>query len=187
MHIVHTIVLFAIVLGIMVLIHELGHFIMAKLCKVKVEVFSIGFGPRIVGYRFGDTDYRISALPLGGYVKMFGDAPGEKPRDREALDILGIDIESPGEFNGRPRWQRVLIALAGPFANFIFSFFLLFFVAHYHHEVDKYLTGPAVVDYVPLNTVSRPATPSRTSATTSIRPGTRSPRTPLSTSTTPCP
>jgi len=154
MHIVHTIVLFAIVLGIMVLIHELGHFIMAKLCGVKVEVFSIGFGPRIIGYRYGDTDYRISALPLGGYVKMFGDAPGEKPRDREALEVLGIDINAPGEFNGRPRWQRVLIALAGPFANFIFSFFLLVCVAHYHHEVDKYLTGAAVVDYVPVNTAA---------------------------------
>jgi len=152
MHIVHTLVLFAIVLGILVLIHELGHFIMAKLCRVKVEIFSIGFGPRIIGFRYGDTDYRISALPLGGYVKMFGDTPGEKPRDQETLDVLGIDIASPGEFNGRPRWQRVLIALAGPFANFILSFFLLFFVAHYHHEVDQYLTGPAVVDYVPLNT-----------------------------------
>jgi len=150
--IVHTIVLFAIVLGIMVLIHELGHFIMAKLCKVKVEIFSIGFGPRLFGVKFGDTDYRISALPLGGYVKMFGDAPGEKPRDHEALEVLGIDINSPGEFNGRPRWQRVLIALAGPFANFILSFFLLFFVAHYHHEVQQYRIGPAVVDYVPLNT-----------------------------------
>jgi regulator of sigma E protease len=152
MHILQTIVLFAIVLGIMVLIHELGHFVMAKLCKVKVEVFSIGFGPRVVGFKYGDTDYRISALPLGGYVKMFGDAPGEKPRDHAALEVLGIDINSPGEFNGRPRWQRVLIALAGPCANFILSFFLLFLVAHYHHEVDKYLTGAAVVDYVPLNT-----------------------------------
>ena len=152
MHIVHTIVLFAIVLGIMVLIHELGHFVMAKLCRVKVEVFSIGFGPRIIGFRYGDTDYRISALPLGGYVKMFGDTPGEKPRDQETLDVLGIDIASPGEFNGRPRWQRVLIALSGPFANFILSFFLLFFVAHYHHEVQQYRIGPAIVDYVPLNT-----------------------------------
>ena len=152
MHIVHTIVLFAIVLGIMVLIHELGHFVMAKLCRVKVEVFSIGFGPRIVGFRYGDTDYRISALPLGGYVKMFGDAPGEKPRDRETLEVLGIDINAPGEFNGRPRWQRVLIALAGPFANFILSFVLLIFVAHFHHEVQQYRIGPAVVDYVPLNT-----------------------------------
>lgn len=152
MQIVQTIVLFAIVLGILVLIHELGHFIMAKLCKVKVETFSIGFGPRVVGFKYGDTDYRISALPLGGYVKMFGDTPGEAPRDRETLEVLGIDINSPGEFNGRPRWQRVLIALAGPFANFILSFFLLLVVAHYHHEVDKYLTGPAVVDYVPLNT-----------------------------------
>jgi regulator of sigma E protease len=151
MHIVHTVVLFAIVLGIMVLIHELGHFVMAKLCKVKVEIFSLGFGPRIAGFRYGDTDYRISALPLGGYVKMFGDAPGEAPRDRETLDVLGIDIDSSGEFNGRPRWQRVLIALSGPFANFILSFFLLFFVAHYHHEVDRYLTGAAVVDYVPVN------------------------------------
>src|SRR5580658_2728223 len=130
MHIVHTIVLFAIVLGIMVLIHELGHFIMAKLCKVKVETFSIGFGPRIVGFKYGDTDYRISALPLGGYVKMFGEMPGERP----AMDVLGVDIASAGEFYGRPRWQRVLIALAGPFANFILSFFLLVFVAHYHHE-----------------------------------------------------
>jgi regulator of sigma E protease len=152
MHIVHTLVLFAIVLGILVLIHELGHFIMAKLCRVKVEIFSIGFGPRIVGFRYGDTDYRISALPLGGYVKMFGDTPGEKPRDQETLDILGVDIASPGEFNGRPRWQRVLIALSGPFANFILSFFLLFFVAHYHHEVQQYRIGPAIVDYVPLNT-----------------------------------
>ena len=148
MHIVHTIVLFALVLGIMVLIHELGHFVMAKLCRVKVEVFSIGFGPRIVGFRYGDTDYRISALPLGGYVKMFGEMPGERP----AMDVLGVDIASNGELNGRPRWQRVLIALSGPFANFILSFFLLVCVAHYHHEVDKYLTGPAVVDYVPLNT-----------------------------------
>ena len=149
MQIVHTVVLFAIVLGILVLIHELGHFVMAKLCKVKVEIFSIGFGPRIVGFRVGDTDYRISALPLGGYVKMFGDNPGERPRDRETLDILGIDINAPGEFNGRPRWQRVLIALSGLFANFILSFFLLFFVAHYHYEVPAYLSGPAVVDYVP--------------------------------------
>jgi regulator of sigma E protease len=132
----------------MVLIHELGHFVMAKLCRVKVEVFSIGFGPRIVGFRYSDTDYRISALPLGGYVKMFGEMPGERP----AMDVLGVDIASNGELNGRPRWQRVLIALSGPFANFILSFFLLVCVAHYHHEVDKYLTGPAVVDYVPLNT-----------------------------------
>src|SRR5580698_9866395 len=118
----HTLVLFAIVLGILVLIHELGHFIMAKLCKVKVEIFSIGFGPRIVGFRIGDTDYRISALPLGGYVKMFGDAPGEKP----VLDVMGVDFVGPREFNSRPRWQRVLIALSGPIANFILSFFLLF-------------------------------------------------------------
>jgi regulator of sigma E protease len=152
MHTLHTILLFAIVLGIMVLIHELGHFITAKLCGVKIEIFSIGFGPRVFGFKVGDTDYRLSALPLGGYVKMFGDTPGEPARNREAIDILGIDLDAPGEFNSRPRWQRVLIALSGPFANFILSFVILAFVAHYHYEVPEYLTGPAVVDYVPHNT-----------------------------------
>src|ERR1700754_3513015 len=103
----------AVVLGIMVFFHELGHFIVAKLCKVRVEVFSIGFGKRIWGFRRGDTDYRISILPLGGYVKMAGDVPGETPSG------------DPGEFNAHPRWQRALIALAGPFANFILAILLL--------------------------------------------------------------
>ena len=152
MHIVHTVVLFAIVLGIMVLIHELGHFIMAKLCGVRVETFSIGFGPRLFGFRHGGTDYRISALPLGGYVKMAGDTPGQT--SRPSMDVLGVDVnpDLDGEFNMRPRWQRVLIALSGPFANFILSFCVLAVVAHYHHEVQQYRVGAAVVDYVPANT-----------------------------------
>jgi regulator of sigma E protease len=138
-HFFHTALLFALVLGIMVLIHELGHFAVAKWCRVRVETFSIGFGPRLFGMRFGDTDYRLSLLPLGGYVKMAGDVPGEAPSG------------DPAEFNAHPRWQRMLIALAGPVANFILSFFLLFAVGLYHHEVDEYLDGPAVVDYVPVN------------------------------------
>jgi len=158
MHIVFVIVEFAIVLGFMVLVHEFGHFAVAKLCGVRVETFSIGFGPRLFGWRHGDTDYRISILPLGGYVKMAGDAPGDPSRDSKAdskaMDVLGVDINpiDEAEFNARPRWQRVLIALSGPASNFVLSFFLLTLVAHYHHEVDKYLDGPAVVDYVPLNT-----------------------------------
>jgi regulator of sigma E protease len=137
-HIVQVVIEFAIVLGIMVLIHELGHFAVAKWCGVRVETFSIGFGPRLFGARFGDTDYRISLLPLGGYVKMAGDVPGETPSG------------DPGEFNAHPRWHRVLIAFAGPVANFILSFFLLLFLGLYHHEVDQYLDGPTVIDYVPL-------------------------------------
>lgn len=136
-HLAHTIIYFAIVLGIMVLIHELGHFAVAKWCGVRVETFSIGFGPRLFGFRHGDTDYRISLLPLGGYVKMAGDVPGEAPSG------------DPGEFNAHPRSHRIMIALAGPIANFILSFFLLMFLAMFHHEVDEYLDRQVVADYVP--------------------------------------
>jgi regulator of sigma E protease len=138
-----AVILFVLVLGFMVLVHEFGHFAVAKLCGVKVETFSIGFGPRLFGIKYGDTDYRISALPLGGYVKMAGDTPGSEPEEGPW---------NTNEFNAHPRWQRVLIALAGPFSNFVLSLVILAFVAHFHHEIDQYKTGPAVVDYVPVNT-----------------------------------
>jgi regulator of sigma E protease len=139
-HLLFVVVEFAIVLGIMVLVHEFGHFAVAKLCGVRVETFSIGFGKRILGYTYGDTDYRISILPLGGYVKMAGEMGGDSASG------------APDDFTSKPRWQRVLVALAGPFSNFVLAFVLLALVAHYHHQVDKYLNGPAVVDYVPQNT-----------------------------------
>ena len=149
MHLLFVIIEFAIVLGFLVLIHELGHFIVAKLCGVRVETFSIGFGTRLFGFRYGDTDYRISLLPLGGYVKMAGELGGDG-------DVLHSGIQSlppvPDDLTSKPRWQRVLIAVAGPAFNFILAFFLLFLVAHYHHEVDQYLNGPATVDYVTAGT-----------------------------------
>src|SRR5580698_6272123 len=77
MHLLSVLVEFGIVLGIMVLVHEFGHFAVAKLCGVRVETFSIGFGPRLFGWKRGDTDYRLSALPLGGYVRMAGQDPSE--------------------------------------------------------------------------------------------------------------
>ncbi len=126
-----------VVLGIMVLVHEFGHFAAAKLSGVRVETFSIGFGPRLFGFRSGGTDYRLSVLPLGGYVKMAGDVPGQAPSG---------DL---GEFNAHPRWQRVIIALAGPTANFILAFFLLLGLALFHNEVEVYRYGAAVTDYVP--------------------------------------
>ncbi len=129
-----------VVLGIMVLVHETGHFITAKLCGVRVEVFSIGFGKRLFGFRRGDTDYRISLLPLGGYVKMAGELPG----DESTLD--------PAEFNARPRWQRILIGLSGPVSNFLLAFALMTGLYMMHNEVDAYLNGPAVIDFVPANT-----------------------------------
>ena len=156
MHILYVVIEFAIVLGLLVLIHELGHFIVAKLCGVRVETFSIGFGTRIVGFRHGDTDYRISLLPLGGYVKMAGELGGDGAPINSSAPNAGGLLDQPGTSSGdltsKPRWQRVLIALAGPISNFLLAFFLLFLVAHYHHEVDQYLNAPAVVDYVPLGT-----------------------------------
>src|SRR5882757_2485328 len=136
-----TIIQLGIVLGIMVLVHEFGHFAVAKLCGIRVETFSIGFGKRLFGFRRGDTDYRLSLLPLGGYVKMAGDTPGEAPTG------------DPGEFNAHPRWQRVLVALAGPVANFILAFVLMTGVSMFHNEVQEYLNGPAQTDYVPVNTL----------------------------------
>jgi regulator of sigma E protease len=99
-----------IVLGVLVLLHEWGHFIVAKWCGVRVDVFSIGFGPRLWGMKRGDTDYRISALPLGGYVRMAGDNPVEE-RTGAAYEFLS-----------RPRWQRCLIAIAGPIMNILLTF-----------------------------------------------------------------
>jgi len=92
----------AVVLGIMILVHEFGHYAAAKLFGVRVDVFSIGFGKRLAGFRRGDTDYRISALPLGGYVKMAGENP------------LESHTGAPDEFTSHPRWQRFVIAAAGP-------------------------------------------------------------------------
>ncbi len=147
MHLLQVVAEFAVVLGIMVLVHEFGHFAVGKLCGVRIEAFAIGFGTRLFGVVYGGTDYRINLLPLGGYVKFAGETVGNEPTS--SPQTVAND---PGDFNAHPRWQRVLIALAGPVANFILAFFLLFVVAHYHHEVDKYLNGTAVLDYVPAGT-----------------------------------
>src|SRR5450432_4236434 len=147
---------FFVVLGIMVLVHEFGHFAVAKLCGVRVEVFSIGFGKRLFGIKRGDTDYRLSLLPLGGYVKMAGElggdgtinvvtgdealeevlAPGELAREKNAVPTRTPD---PGDLNSKPRWQRVLIGVAGPVSNFILAFVLMAGLFMMHNEVPDYV------------------------------------------------
>lgn len=98
-----------IVLGVLIFIHESGHFLVAKLFRVRVLVFSLGFGKRLFGFRKGATDYRVSMIPLGGYVRMAGDTPEEN------------QPQNPDEFLSKPKWQRFLILLAGPAMNLVLA------------------------------------------------------------------
>lgn len=114
MSIVIGILAFIFVLGAAVVIHEFGHFAVAKLLKIRVETFSFGFGPRLFGKRWGQTDYRVSAIPLGGYVKLGGD------ESNAPLEGTGeSDIPPEEQFNLRPKWQRILVAVAGPVMNIL--------------------------------------------------------------------
>jgi regulator of sigma E protease len=124
------------VLGFMILIHEFGHYAVAKWLGVRVEQFAIGFGKRLVGFRKGETDYRINAIPLGGYVKM----SGENPMDQRTDD--------PGEFMNHSRWHRFLIAIAGPTMNILLAVVLLTVVYMVHYEYPIYLDKAAVVQGV---------------------------------------
>jgi regulator of sigma E protease len=138
-----------VVLGIMVLVHEFGHFVTAKFFGIRVEVFSIGFGKRLIGFRRGDTDYRISLVPLGGYVKMSGEAAGDGvPSSSSETDSRAAEGPDPGDFSAHPRWQRILIGLSGPFANFILAFVLMTGLYMMHNEVPSFYSEPAVVDFV---------------------------------------
>jgi regulator of sigma E protease len=103
---------FIFILGSAVVLHEFGHFIVAKLLRIRVETFSVGFGPRLFGYKWGPTDYRVSAIPLGGYVKLGGDETNAPLEGAGATDIPPEEM-----FNLRPRYQRIMVALAGPVMN----------------------------------------------------------------------
>jgi len=125
-----------IVLGIIIVIHELGHFLVAKFFKIKVDTFSVGFGPRLVGFRYGDTDYRISAFPLGGYVKMAGENPGDS--------VTG----AANEFMSKPKWQRFLVASAGPAMNIVLAVGLLTGLYMRGTEVPEFAEGEAIIGQV---------------------------------------
>lgn len=113
MLVLQNIVWLLVLIGVMILIHELGHFWAARYFNVGVEVFSFGFGPRLFGFRRGETDYRFSAVLFGGYVKMRGDQPGED------------GSEDANGFLSKPKWQRLIISFAGPFMNVILAVGLL--------------------------------------------------------------
>lgn len=141
----YTLFVMGIVLGFMILIHEFGHYAAAKYFKVRVEQFAIGFGKRIIGFTRGETEYRINVLPLGGYVKM----SGENPMDDRTGD--------PGEFLSHPRWQRFIIALAGPTMNIALAIALLTGVYMVRYEYPAVLDEPAFVGWVNPDTPAEKA------------------------------
>ena len=116
-----------VLIGVMILIHELGHFWAARAFDVKVEVFSFGFGPRLFGFKRGETDYRFSAVLFGGYVKMAGEQPGEP------------ESEDPRSVLRKPRWQRLIIAAAGPFMNVLLAIVVLtgMYMVNYEKVIDE--------------------------------------------------
>jgi len=118
-------VYFILLLGGLIFFHELGHFVVAKLSGVRVLTFSIGFGPAILSKRWGDTLYKLAAVPLGGYVRMYGDEP----------DAVVPKEEQAWAFNYKPLWKRTLIVLAGPVSNLLLPFIVFFFVFLSHTEV----------------------------------------------------
>jgi regulator of sigma E protease len=130
------------VLGVLIFVHEFGHFAAAKLFGVRVEVFSLGFGKRLAGFRRGETDYRISALPFGGYVKMTGETP---------LDSHTGAVE---EFTSHPRWQRLIIAFAGPVANILLAISVMTVVYMVHDEQPAYFDQKAKIGYIVPNSVA---------------------------------
>src|ERR1700682_2503640 len=113
MHFLQNIWWYLVLIGVMILIHELGHYWAARFFDVRVEAFSFGFGPRLFGFRKGETDFRFSAILFGGYVKMAGEQPGED------------STNDPRSFAAKPRWQRLIIAFAGPAMNIILAIGLL--------------------------------------------------------------
>ena len=109
-----------IVLGVLVFVHELGHFLLAKKLGVGVLTFSLGFGPKLIGRKIGETQYQISAVPLGGYVKLIGENPEEEVKEEDRH----------GSFSLQPIWKRALIISAGPFFNFFLAIVLFLSLIH---------------------------------------------------------
>ena len=138
---------FIVLIGVMVVVHELGHFVVAKLCNVRVEAFSFGFGPRLFGFKIGETDYKVCLLPLGGFVKMTGETESGLTGSPSEMDGDGA-ANDPRAFTARPRWQRMLIGLAGPFFNFLLTLGLMWFYFAFINEVPSVTVKTTTVEWV---------------------------------------
>src|SRR5918994_1579758 len=128
-----NILAFVFVLGVLIFVHELGHFIMARRIGVRVLTFSLGFGPKLLSIRRGDTEYCISAIPLGGYVKM----AGENPEDNRT--------GAPDEFLSKTKWQRFQVLVMGPVMNLALAIVVMAAVLYQGAPVPKFEQEPVVV------------------------------------------
>lgn len=132
---------FIVLLGVLVFVHELGHFLVARWCGVRVEVFSLGFGKKIFQYKKDETTYCISIIPLGGYVKMFGEQPGETIPESER----------PFSFSHKKVGQRIAVILAGPLMNLIFAFFIFMIVS----SLGELVKAPVVGEVQPISSAEK--------------------------------
>src|SRR6266850_2487384 len=132
---------FVLVLGVIIFFHEFGHFITAKAFGMRVFIFSFGFGPRLLGFKWGDTDLRISAIPLGGYVKLEGE-----PEDHISQDTSTLG--DGRDFTSRPRWQRFVVYLAGPVFNGILAIGVFTGLFMIGYGVDAVLRDRPVIGVV---------------------------------------
>src|ERR1700741_1905966 len=110
-----TVLIFIIVLAVLIFVHELGHFVFAKLFGVRVDAFKIGFGPKLCAWKSGETEYGVNLIPFGGYVKIFGENPDDE-------NTHGPD--APRSFVNKPRWKQAFVLVAGVLFNFIFAWTL---------------------------------------------------------------
>ncbi len=137
-----TLLAFAFVLGVLVFVHELGHFLAAKRVGIRVLKFQLGFNPTVVSFRRGDTEYGIGALPLGGYVKMAGDTEDEVQRDEQ-----GRVVRQPDEFLSKSKWERFQVLIMGPAMNVLLALVLTSIVLYQGAEVPAYEDQPVVVGF----------------------------------------
>src|SRR5258708_7390979 len=134
---------FAFVLGVLVFVHELGHFLAAKRVGIRVLKFQLGFNPTVLKFRRGDTEYGIGALPLGGYVKMAGENPEDVERDEH-----GNEIRHPDEFMSKTKWERFQVLIMGPVMNILLALILTAVVLYQGVEKGSYEDQPVVVGVV---------------------------------------
>jgi regulator of sigma E protease len=141
--IIGTIIAFIIVFGILVFIHEFGHFFMAKVVGIRVEVFSFGYGKRLFGVKKGHTDYRVSVLPMGGYVRFLGETAYES-----GAALSAEETREPDHFMAKKRWERFLVILTGPTMNILLAVFLVSIINIAGVSVPEYQDEKPVIGWV---------------------------------------